>query len=117
LRTSEFLHTPAFESGLAVPSTPTAVPLGPAVTTSRRELPAAMLPAGRRPLPLRALAVLVATFSFVLDASDLESSGWGLAREGGILEGKFDRPFKDGDVANASYIEIGAQCASNELKN
>jgi hypothetical protein len=75
LRTFEFLHTPAFESGLAVPSTPTAVPLGPAVTTSRRELPAAMLPAGRRPLPLRALAVLVATFSFVLDASDLESSG------------------------------------------
>lgn len=75
LRSSGFLHTPEFESGLAVASAPTAVPFGPAVTTSRRELPVAIFPPGRRPLPLRALAVLVATFSFVLDASDLESSG------------------------------------------
>ncbi len=63
---------------------PTAALLDPAVTTSRNELPPVVLPGTRRFLPLRAVELLVGTFSFVLDASDLESSGGGLDRGGAI---------------------------------
>lgn len=48
------------------------------MTTSRRELPPVVLPGTRRFLPLGAVELLAPTFSFVLDASDLESSGGGL---------------------------------------
>ena len=73
----EGLLTPGLGSELDRPGTPAAAVLCcPAVTTSRRELPGAALPPGRRPLPLTALEMLVVpTFSLVLDASDLESSG------------------------------------------
>lgn len=47
----------------------------PAVTTSRRELPVVVLAAMRLPLLFGAEVVVAVTFSFVLDASDLESSG------------------------------------------
>lgn len=60
---------------MAVVEAPPAVPMDPAVTTSFNELPPAALPATRRPLPFVAFRVLVTGFSFVLDASDLESSG------------------------------------------
>ena len=69
------LLTPALESELAIPEPPVIVLFGAAVTTSRKELPVAVLPAIRRPLPFKAVKVLVLSFSFVLDASDLESSG------------------------------------------
>lgn len=62
--------------------------LGPAATTSRSELPPAAFPATRRPfpLPLPLLEACCPAFSFVLDASDLESStGAGLDLAGGIL--------------------------------
>ena len=59
--------------------------LGPAVTTSRRELPPAAVPGTRRFLPLGAVELLAAAFSFVLDASDRESSGGGLDLGGGML--------------------------------
>lgn len=76
--------TPGVVSANAVLEEPPLVPLGPAVTTSRSKLPAAVLPATRRPLPLRAVFVVVPTFSFVLEASDLESSGGGLDLGGAI---------------------------------
>lgn len=66
--------TPGADSATAVVDAPVAPPLGPAVTTSLRELPPVPFPATRRPLPFVALAVVV-VFSLVLDASDLESSG------------------------------------------
>jgi len=71
-------------SATAVLEAPAAVPLVPAVTTSRNELPPAPFPATRRPLPLETGAVVVPTFSFVLEASDLESSGGGLDLGGAI---------------------------------
>jgi len=66
---------PALLSELALPDAPATVPLGPAVTTSRNELP---VPGT---LPLKG-----AFFSFVLDASDLESSGGGRDLGGGMVE-------------------------------
>jgi hypothetical protein len=62
-------------SELALPDPPATVPLGPAVTTSRKELPITALLATRRPLPLMVAIALGLIFSFVLEASDLESSG------------------------------------------
>lgn len=59
--------------------------LGPAVTTSRRELPPVVIPGTRRILPLGAAELLAAAFSFVLEASDRESSGGGLDLGGGML--------------------------------
>jgi hypothetical protein len=82
--------TPGFGSLLEGADTPSAVLLCPAVTTSRRELPGAAVPPIRRPLPLIALGMLAPTFSLVLDASDLESSGWARGREGGIVQKEFD---------------------------
>lgn len=73
-------------SELAFPDAPACVPFGPAVTTSRKELPVTALLATRRPLPLMEAIALELTFSFVLEASDLESSGWGRALGGGILD-------------------------------
>lgn len=66
--------TPVLLSELALPDPPACVPLGPAVTTSRKELPVTAL-ATRRPLPLMEAIALGLIFSLVLDASDLESSG------------------------------------------
>ena len=72
----ELQRTPALPSELAVPDPPVPVPIGPAVTTSRKELPVTVGLPTRRPLPLMATTLLeVPTFSLVLDASDLESSG------------------------------------------
>jgi hypothetical protein len=69
-------RTPALPSELAVPDPPVPVPIGPTVTTSRKELPVTAGFPTRRPLPLMAATLLeVPTFSLVLDASDLESSG------------------------------------------
>jgi hypothetical protein len=67
--------TPVLLSELALPDTPLVIPFGPAVTTSRKELPITVLLATRRPLPLMVFDALGLIFSFVLDASDLESSG------------------------------------------
>lgn len=67
--------TPLLLSELAPPDTPATVPPGPAVITSRRELLVAAEFPTRRPLPLMAIKLLDPTFSFVLEASDLESSG------------------------------------------
>jgi hypothetical protein len=68
--------TPVLLSELALPDPPAIVPLGPAVTTSRNELPTVFALATRRPLPLITARLLeVPIFSLVLDASDLESSG------------------------------------------
>lgn len=71
-------------SATAVLEVPGPVPLVPAVTTSRRELPPAPFPATRRPLPLEVGFEVVPTFSFVLEASDLESSGGGFDLGGAI---------------------------------
>lgn len=76
--------TPGVFSTTAVFEAPAPVPGMPAVTTSRRELPPAPLPATRRPLPLEAGFEVVPTFSFVLEASDLESSGGGRDLGGAI---------------------------------
>jgi len=61
------------------------------VTTSRSELVPVVLPVTRRFLPLRAVELLAPTFSFVLDASDLESSGGGLDLGGAISRYEIDR--------------------------
>ena len=74
--------TPALLSELELPDAPPPLPLGPAVTTSRRELPVTALLATRLPLPLKVDIAL--DFSFVLDASDRESSGCGRGLGGGI---------------------------------
>lgn len=66
--------TPGLGSELEAPKAPARIVFCPALTTSRRELPTVIAPM-RRPLPLTALDVLVPSFSLVLDASDLESSG------------------------------------------
>jgi len=65
---------------------PTAVLLCPAEITSRSELPPATVPPTRRPLPLGAFEEFGPAFSFVLDASDLESSCWGLDLGGGMMD-------------------------------
>jgi len=66
---------PVLVSELALPDPPATVPLGPAETTSRKELPVTAGFPTRRPLPLMVVKLLEPTFSFVLEASDLESSG------------------------------------------
>lgn len=83
---------PALLSEAVVPDPTATVPLCPAVTTSRRELPVTAPFPTRRPLPFTAATVpAVPIFSFVLDASDLESSGWGLLDlAGGILSDSAD---------------------------
>jgi hypothetical protein len=86
----EILLTPGFASAIAVFVVPTVALLEPAVITSRSELPPVVLPGTRRLLPLRAVELLAGTFSFVLDASDLESSGGGLDRGGAISWYDFD---------------------------
>lgn len=78
--------TPVLLSEFTPPDPPAGVPLGPAVTTSRRELPVTALLATRRPLPLTLAIVPGLVLSFVLDASDLESSGWGRDLGGGMLK-------------------------------
>lgn len=67
---------PVLLSELALPDPPATVPLDPAVTTSRKELPVTAVFPTRRPLPLVAVKLLeLPSFSLVLEASDLESSG------------------------------------------
>jgi len=86
------LLTPGlFASAEAVFEFPTTALLGPAVTTSRNELPPVVLPGTRRFLPLRAIELLAPTFSFVLEASDLESSGGGFDLGGAISGDLIDR--------------------------
>jgi hypothetical protein len=65
------------------------------VTTSRSELPPVVLPGTRRLLPLRVVELLAPTFSFVLDASDLESSGGGLDFGGAMSRDEIDRIFEE----------------------
>jgi hypothetical protein len=67
--------TPGFPSEATGPAAAAAAPpLDPAVTTSRRELPIAVVPATRRFFPLTVLPEPAPIFSFVLEASDRESS-------------------------------------------
>ena len=67
--------TLGFPSEVTGPAAPAAAPpLDPTVMTSRRELPVAVVPATRRFFPLTVLAELAPIFSFVLEASDRESS-------------------------------------------
>jgi hypothetical protein len=68
--------------------------LGPAVTTSRNELPPVVLPGTRRFLPLRGVELLTPTFSFVLEASDLESSGGGLDLGGAMSKRRYRSSFR-----------------------
>ena len=82
--TAKPILTPGVLSATAVFEAPAPVPLVLAVTTSRRELPPAPFPATRRPLPLEVGCEVVPTFSFVLEASDLVSSGGGLDLGGAI---------------------------------
>jgi hypothetical protein len=86
-----YLLTPGFASASAVFGFPTTALLGPAVTTSRNELPPVILPGTRRFLPLTAVELLAPTFSLVLEASDLESSGGGLDLGGAMPEDDIDR--------------------------
>ena len=72
-------------SAAAFPDAPAAAVFGPAVTTSRNELPPATAPTVRRPLALREPAVLTQVLSLVLEASDLESSGCSLDRGGAMV--------------------------------
>jgi len=83
--------SPGFASVTAVFGFPTTALLGPAVTTSRSELPPVVLPGTRRFLPLGAVELVAPTFSFVLDASDLESSGGGLDLGGAMPRDEIDR--------------------------
>lgn len=85
------LLTPGFASTIAVFEVPATALDGPAVTTSRSELTPVVLPGTRRFLPLRAVELLAPTFSFVLDASDLESSGGGLDLGGAMSVYEIDR--------------------------
>lgn len=72
-------------SAIVPPDVPATAVLEPAVTTSRRELPPVVAPPIRRPFPFGFAIVLVPGFSFVLEASDLESSGGGLDLGGAIV--------------------------------
>ena len=65
------------------------------MTTSRSELPPVVLPGTRRVLPLRVVELLAPTFSFVLDASDLESSGGGLDFGGAMSRDEIDGIFEE----------------------
>jgi hypothetical protein len=85
------LLTPGFASTIAVLEAPAAALDVPAVTTSRSELAPVVLPGTRRFLPLRPVELLAPTFSFVLDASDLESSGGGFDLGGAISRYDIDR--------------------------
>jgi hypothetical protein len=99
---------------MAVPDAPNPVPLDPAVTTSRKELPVAAVPATRRFLPLTALVELAPTFSFVLEVSDRESSGGGRDLAGGILNEATPRLEKSsiltGSLDSSSRIACSDRC-------
>jgi len=82
------------------------------VTTSRSELPPVVLPGTRRFLPLRVVELLAPTFSFVPDASDLESSGGGLDFGGAMPRDEIDRIFEDYILAQRRGFEAMGHLAT-----
>lgn len=60
----------------------------PEVTTSRSELPVAVLAATRR-FPFGAVAEVGAAFSLVLEAVEVASSGWARGLEGGMVRAMY----------------------------
>lgn len=95
---------------------PTTALLGPAVTTSRSELPPVELPGTRRFLPLRAVELLTPTFSLVLDASDLESSGGGLALGGAISRDVNDRLFEEYTLVKSRGFAAMGHLATRSMR-
>jgi hypothetical protein len=81
------LATPIAASCVVLPTAPAVaiVERVPTFPLSLRELFTPKPLATRRPLPLTARPMTLPSFSFVLEASDLESSGAALGFEGGIL--------------------------------
>jgi len=94
-----------------LPAPPVVVLVALAVVTSRNELPVATLLVMRRPLPFVVLIVLFPSFSLVLDASDLESSGAGRDFGGGMVEGTLKDFNILMEITVQAFLRTDAECS------